>query len=77
MLFGISTNDLPTITGAVLLLLLVALLAGFLPARRASAIDPVVLYERNEDCRTQRFDDLKALDERGQPLIHVEAILRE
>jgi ABC-type antimicrobial peptide transport system permease subunit len=42
MLFGISTNDLPTITGVALLLLLVALLAGFLPARRASAIDPVV-----------------------------------
>jgi predicted permease len=42
MLFGISTNDLPTITGVALLLFLVALLAGFLPARRASAIDPVV-----------------------------------
>jgi ABC-type antimicrobial peptide transport system permease subunit len=42
MLFGISTNDLPTITGVALLLLLVALLAGFLPARRASGIDPVV-----------------------------------
>ena len=42
MLFGISTNDLPTITGVALLLLLVAMLAGFLPARRASAIDPVV-----------------------------------
>jgi predicted permease len=42
MLFGISTNDLPTITSVALLLLLVAMLAGFLPARRASAIDPVV-----------------------------------
>jgi predicted permease len=42
MLFGISTNDLPTITGIAFLLLFVALLAGFLPARRASGIDPVV-----------------------------------
>jgi ABC-type antimicrobial peptide transport system permease subunit len=42
MLFGISTNDLPTITGVALLLPLVALLAGFLPARRASGIDAVV-----------------------------------
>ena len=32
MLFGISDSDLPTITGVSLLLLLVALFAGFLPA---------------------------------------------
>jgi ABC-type antimicrobial peptide transport system permease subunit len=40
MLFGLSPSDLPTITGVSLLLLLVALLAGYLPARRASSIDP-------------------------------------
>ncbi len=42
MLFGLSPIDLPTITGVSLLLLLVALFAGYLPARRASAIDPIV-----------------------------------
>jgi predicted permease len=42
MLFGLSPSDIPTITAVSLLLLLVALLAGYLPARRASAIDPIV-----------------------------------
>ena len=46
MLFGISNSDLPTITFVSLLLLLVALLAGFLPARRASGIEPVVALRR-------------------------------
>jgi len=42
MLFGLSPSDVPTITAVSLLLLLVASLAGYLPARRASAIDPIV-----------------------------------
>jgi predicted permease len=42
MLFGLSPSDLPTIAAVSLLLLLVALFAGYLPARRASAIDPMV-----------------------------------
>jgi predicted permease len=42
MLFGISAGDLPTIAGVSLLLLLVALFAGFLAARRASVVDPMV-----------------------------------
>jgi len=42
MLFGLSPSDLPTIAAVSLLLLLVALFAGYLPARRASAIDPIV-----------------------------------
>jgi predicted permease len=41
MLFGLSPNDLPTIMSVSLLLLLVALFAGYLPARRASSIDPM------------------------------------
>ncbi len=42
MLFGLSPSDLPTITGVSLLLLVVALFAGYLPAQRASVIDPIV-----------------------------------
>jgi ABC-type antimicrobial peptide transport system permease subunit len=42
MLFGLSPSDLPTIVTVSLLLLVVALVAGYFPARRASAIDPIV-----------------------------------
>lgn len=42
MLFGITSGDLPTIAIASLSLLGVALFAGYLPARRASRIDPMV-----------------------------------
>jgi ABC-type antimicrobial peptide transport system permease subunit len=41
-LFGVSPNDLPTMAAVSVLLLIVALLAGYLPARRASEIDPTV-----------------------------------
>ncbi len=41
MLFGLSSNDLPTIVVVSLLLLFVALFAGYFPARRASGIDPI------------------------------------
>jgi ABC-type antimicrobial peptide transport system permease subunit len=42
MLFFISASDLSMIAGVSVLLLLVALFAGFLPARRASSVDPAV-----------------------------------
>jgi len=42
MLFGVSANDAPMVAGVSLLLLLVALFAGFLPAWRASGVDPAV-----------------------------------
>jgi ABC-type antimicrobial peptide transport system permease subunit len=40
--FGLSSYDLPTIVGIIVLTLVVASVAGYLPARRASQIDPMV-----------------------------------
>jgi ABC-type antimicrobial peptide transport system permease subunit len=42
MLFGLYPSDLSIITTACLLLLVVAFFAGYLPARRASSIDPIL-----------------------------------
>ena len=42
LLFGTAATDLPTYVGMVALLGVVALAAGYLPARRASRIDPAV-----------------------------------
>jgi predicted permease len=42
MLFGLSPNDLSTIATMCLLLLTVAFFAGYLPARKASSIDPML-----------------------------------
>ncbi len=41
MLFGVEAWDLPTLTGVAVLLSAAALLASFVPARRAAAVDPV------------------------------------
>ena len=42
MLFGLAPNDLLTISVAVLLMIAVAALAGYIPARRASKVDPMI-----------------------------------
>ena len=41
-LFGLSPLDPPTLAGSLVLLSAVALLAGYVPARRASGIDPLI-----------------------------------
>jgi predicted permease len=41
-LFGLPGSDIPTIAAAVAVMVLVSAPAGFLPARRASGVDPMV-----------------------------------
>jgi putative ABC transport system permease protein len=47
LLFGIQTFDLAAFAIAVAILMIVALLASYVPARRASRVDPMVAL-RNE-----------------------------
>ena len=42
MLFGLATSDPTTIVLAVAVLMLTGLLAGYLPARRATKVDPLI-----------------------------------
>ena len=47
LLFGTQPTDTPTYGGMILLLGVVALLAGYLPARRASRIQPMIALRTN------------------------------
>jgi ABC-type antimicrobial peptide transport system permease subunit len=42
LLFGLAPTDPMTIAGAMTVMVLVSALAGYLPARRASRVDPLV-----------------------------------
>ena len=42
ILFGLSPTDVWTIAAAIALMIGVSLAAGYLPARRASRVDPMV-----------------------------------
>ena len=41
-LFGLTPNDPATLAAAIILLAFIAIAAGYLPARRATRIDPIV-----------------------------------
>jgi hypothetical protein len=54
-LLGIATRDARVFAGFAIVLVAAALLAGYLPARRAAAFDPMIRCARNELGADQRL----------------------
>jgi putative ABC transport system permease protein len=46
LIYGVTAQDLPTFSCAVVLLMLIALAASYIPARRPVALDPVAALRR-------------------------------
>jgi ABC-type antimicrobial peptide transport system permease subunit len=46
VLFDVSPTDVPTMVGAIALIVVIGALAGFLPARRASRVDPLIALQQ-------------------------------
>jgi ABC-type antimicrobial peptide transport system permease subunit len=42
LVYGVAPRDVGSILGATIMLMLVATVASFIPARRAAAVDPAV-----------------------------------
>ena len=42
LLFGLASTDVVTMAGAMIVMIAVSAFAGYLPARRASRVDPIV-----------------------------------
>jgi putative ABC transport system permease protein len=47
LLFGLARTDAPTLGIAAVTLLAISLLAGWIPARRAAALDPLTAIRRD------------------------------
>jgi hypothetical protein len=63
LLFGLAPADPGTIAGAILVMVLLSACAGYLPARRASRVDPMVAL-RYERMSARRDADLPAAGRR-------------
>jgi ABC-type antimicrobial peptide transport system permease subunit len=46
VLFGLAPNDVMTLVTAAIAIVMVSTLAGYLPARRASRVDPLIALHR-------------------------------
>ena len=45
LLFGVSASDVTTLTSVSALMIVVSLLATYIPARRATRVDPLVAFK--------------------------------